>query len=220
MLKLFLIFFFLLLLNSVASFAGMSKGPYLIYLGTNTQMKVLWQLDTNITCQIKWGVDTNYNVGKMTINEYDSNSYLYEVVISNLVPESRYFYCVTENGNNHFSSFRAALAESANNIKFLAYGDARSDAGIFDMSNHDAVNAALRTAFTNEPDYQTFTIQTGDKVYYGRTESEWTNQFFNRTQTNALFLQANLPIITVKGNHDIDFLMTATFTKSIGHFHI
>jgi len=204
--KVFFTLFFVILSTTASSFAQICKGPYLIYPGTNSQMKVIWQLDTNIICQIQWGFDTNYSGGNIAINSYESDSYLYGFVISNLVPGSRYFYRVTESGNYHSGSFRAALPETANNIKFLAYGDTRADYGVYDMSNHDIANAAMVVSFTNDPDYQTFVLQTGDKVYYGRTESYWANQFFNRAQTNALFLQANLPIMTVKGNHDIDFL--------------
>ncbi len=208
MLKFFFTFFLFLFFSSTLSFAKMCKGPYLVYSGTNSQMEILWQLDTQITCQIDWGIDINYSGGFMAINSYDPDSYLYGCVLSNLVPGTRYFYRVTEEEKilGKTGSFRAALPESANNIKFLVYGDTRAESDFHDMSNHDTVNAAMVTAFTNEPEYHTFTLQTGDKVYCGRTESYWTNQFFNRSQTNALFLQANLPIFTIKGNHETQFL--------------
>jgi len=41
-----------ILLSLGSLHAGVQKGPYLIYDGVNTEMKVLWQLDSTQSCTI------------------------------------------------------------------------------------------------------------------------------------------------------------------------
>jgi len=168
------------------------KGPYLIYPGNNTEMMVLWQLDAPLSLTLRWGRDTAYAEGSATPAMYGDNQYKH--TITGLTPGAKYYYEVAGVGRG---SFLAAPPDDALNVKFLAYGDTRTNPGI-----HDSVNEAMTDAYAIDPAYQTFTILTGDWVSNGDNESDWTQQFFGRSQSNTMEMQANLSINGCIGNHE------------------
>jgi len=171
---------------------GVRKGPYLIYPGDNTKMQVLWQLHSPESHTLRWGQDTSYSEGSATPDMYGDNQY--EYTITGLTPGAEYYYEVEDVGAG---SFLAAPPDDATDVKFMAYGDCRSNPAI-----HDAVNAGMIATYTIDPAYQTFTMLTGDWVGSGDRESDWTEQFFNRSWLNTMELQANLPINGCIGNHE------------------
>ena len=69
----------------------MRKGPYLIYEGVNTEMKVVWQLSTVDTCIINWGSDTTYSSGSDTTTEITSD-HIHTYTIGGLDPGDIYYY--------------------------------------------------------------------------------------------------------------------------------
>jgi hypothetical protein len=175
---------------------GVQKGPYLIYPGDNTEMMVLWQLDGTQTCTLEWGLDTSYSDGSTITTEYGTD-HQHKYVISGLTPGSKYYYQVIVDPNKYAGSFRAALAADVREVKFLGYGDTRTN--VFD---HDMVDEAMIAVFEEDPNYQTFTLLSGDWVEKGETESSWTNEFFNAAARNTRHLLANLPINGCIGNHE------------------
>jgi len=184
------------------AFAGMGhalqmeKGPYLIYPGNNTQMKVLWQLDASSTCTLEWGQDTSYADGSVQTTEYGSD-HQHQYVIPNLLPATKYYYRVNMSGTYFTGNFLSAPAETEPNLKFLCYGDTRSY-----PSDHDAVCEQMIATYTNDPGYQTFAGHVGDWVNDGSLENDWTTEFFDRSQPNALTMMANVPIMGCMGNHE------------------
>jgi hypothetical protein len=178
---------------SFTTFAtDIKKGPYLIYPGNNTQMMVLWQLDAPRSHTLRWGRDATYSEGSTVPAAYGDNQYSH--TITGLAPGTKYYYEVEGVGGG---SFLAAPPDSAANVKFLAYGDTRTNPSI-----HDAVNAQMIATYTAYPAYQTFALLTGDWVANGDLEFDWTDQFFNRFEENTLEMQANLPINGCIGNHE------------------
>ena len=117
----------------------MRKGPYLIYPGNNTQMKVLWQLDASSVCTLEWGLDTTYSGGSIQTNEYGGD-HQHQYVIPNLLPATKYYYRVNMSGTYFTGSFLSAPANTATNLKFLCYGDTRTY-----PSDHDTVCAQMIT---------------------------------------------------------------------------
>jgi len=176
--------------------AAMRKGPYLIYPGNNTQMTVLWQLNVWQSCTLEWGLDTTYSAGSVVTNQYGTDRQ-HRHTITGLTPGAKYYYRVTEGANHHTGSFRAAPPADATSVKFLAYGDTRSYPSV-----HDMVNAGMVATYTGDPDYQTIVLHSGDWVSDGDEEADWTDQFFGRTRTNTLAMQANVPINGCRGNHE------------------
>ena len=174
----------------------MKKQPYLIYPGSTSQMEVLWQLTATATSTIEWGTDTGYGAGSAPNDEYGTD-HQHAYTIGGLAPSTKYYYRVTTNGYAYTGSFTSAPAPGAQQLKFLAYGDTRTN-----PATHDQVAAAMISAFTADPAYQTFTLFMGDFVNTGNNETYWTNEFFTPTYTNIRAEQANLPYQACMGNHE------------------
>ncbi|MEE9366236.1 MAG: metallophosphoesterase, partial [Dehalococcoidales bacterium] len=168
------------------------KGPYLIYPGNNTEMMVLWQLEAPVSLPLKWGQDTNYSEGSETPEVYGDTQYRH--TITGLTPGVKYYYEVQRAGSG---SFFAAPPDDTANVKFLAFGDTRTNPGI-----HNTVNGAMINVYTSDPAYQTFTMLTGDWVNNGDSESDWTGQFFDRSLSSVMAMHANLPANGCIGNHE------------------
>ncbi len=174
--------------------SDMLKGPYLIYNGTNTEMDVLWQLGSTRCCTIEWGLDTSYNLGSAATSEYGSD-HQYKYTITSLTPGSKYYYQVKESGSiTHTGDFLAAPSASAGQLKFLTYGDTRTN-----PTFHNNVCAAIVDSYTADPDYQTFLLHVGDWTEDG-LDSQWNREYFD--PTNAKTLVSQIPINGVKGNHE------------------
>jgi predicted phosphodiesterase len=175
--------------------AAMRKGPYMLYTGVNDEMMVLWQLDTTQACTLEWGEDTTYSSGSVQTAEFGADNQ-HEYVITNLTPGVKYYYRVTESVS-HTGSFTAAPADvDVGNVKFMAYGDTRTQA-----NRHDEVAGAMISAYTADPDFQTITLLSGDWTN-NDSENDWTTQFFPRNWSNLLEFQANMPINGCIGNHE------------------
>ena len=171
----------------------MRKGPYLIYPGNNAEMMVLWQLEAPTSLTLRWGQDTSYSEGTATPTVYGENQYKH--TITGLTPGVKYYY---EVGNAGSGSFVAAPADDATDIKFLAFGDTRTN-----PDRHDNVNAAMIEAYTSDPAYQTFAVLSGDWVNNADSESDWTEQFFDvGTMPSVTEMHGNLPVNGCIGNHE------------------
>jgi len=71
------------------------KNPYLIYTGSNTAMKVMWQMTATNTCTLEWGTQEGiYTLGKVTTTENSSstNQHIHSYTISGLQPGTKYYY--------------------------------------------------------------------------------------------------------------------------------
>jgi hypothetical protein len=171
------------------------KGPYLIYPGDNAQMTVLWQLPSTQGCTLAWGTDTSYSTGSTATTEYGTD-YQHKYTITDLTPGTKYYYRVTAGSSVATGSFRSAPAADANSVKFLAYGDTRTNA-----ASHALVASAVNSTYAGEPDYQTVLLHTGDFVD-SDDEAHWTSEYFNRSYTAVSQMQASMPIMGCLGNHE------------------
>jgi hypothetical protein len=170
------------------------KGPYLIYPGNNTEMTVLWQMTTVSSCTLEWGLNTSYLSGSTITSEYGDHQHQH--TITGLTPGTKYYYRVTAGVAQSTGSFRTAPATDATSVKFLVYGDTRTNPG-----DHNTVSAGMISTFTSDPDFQTVLLHSGDWVNTD-SENDWTNEFFNRSYPAALQMQASLPIQGCMGNHE------------------
>ena len=180
-----------LFLGSAAAFAGIKKGPYLMYEGSNTSMAVLWQTDATESNLIHWGTDSTYSIGQTTSTEYGDHQHKF--VISGLQLNTKYYYQVEGYGSG---SFRTAPDSSAKSVKILSYGDTRST-----PANQELVVARMRAAYAADPALQSIALHTGDWVS-GDGESYWTSQFFVNTNPQMHAFQSEVPIEGVRGNHE------------------
>jgi len=184
------------------------KEPYLIYPGetgtpdTTAQMTVLWQLKQQRTCTLEWGTTTSYGSSTQT-TEYNSGTYghQHKYPIPNLTPGTKYYYRVTGVGAG---SFYTAPVTTTTSIKFLVYGDTRGASNGNPSAYYDDVCARMVSTYTGDSDFQTLALHAGDWVDRGgNSEDAWEDEFFPRSEQNAMELLANVPIQGCLGNHEI-----------------
>ena len=173
------------------------KGPYLIFEGDNTKMRVLWQLVEDIPATIKWGLDTSYALGSGKTAEYGKD-HQHAFIITGLKPGAKYFYLITAAKTDSTGSFFTAPPEDATKVNFFAYGDMRSHPDV-----HDSVVKAMLATSKADPAFQTITISTGDLVKFGAVETQWDDQLFNCNFKNIQNMLATIPLVSSPGNHEV-----------------
>jgi hypothetical protein len=174
----------------------MRKAPYLIYAGTNTEMKVMWQTILTDTSTIEWGTDLSYSLGSAQTVEYGGD-HQHTYTIAGLTPGMFYYYRVTLGEQEYTGSFHSAPAPDANRVKFFAYGDTRTY-----PADHDLVAAAIVGEYIADTELQTMIVSVGDLVSDGDFESYWDTEFFDPAYTNIQAMLANLPYQVAMGNHE------------------
>ena len=179
--------------SNTTVFAGITKGPYLLYEGSNTSMAVLWQTDTTESTVINWGTNSTCSAGQTASAEYGDHQH--KVVITGLQPNTKYYYKVEGYSSG---SFYTAPDSSAKSVKILSYGDTRSR-----PTNQELVVTRMRVAYAADPAFQSIVLHVGDWVS-GNRESYWTSQFFVNTNPQMHAFQSEVPIGGVRGNHEED----------------
>lgn len=182
----------LILLGTTTAFAGLRKGPYLLFEGSETSMTVLWQTSASETNTVRWGSDTGYAMGQAEVAGYGKD-FQHRYVISGLQPGSRYFYEVAGYGTG---SFRTAPAASTGTLKLFAYGDTRSN-----PAEHEKVAGNMRAAYAADPAFQTICLHAGDWVA-SDGEAHWTNEWFVNANRQMHAFQGEVPIVGARGNHE------------------
>jgi predicted phosphodiesterase len=192
-----------------ATSPSFEKGPYLMYTGVNTEMDVLWQIDKFATCFLKWGENQSLDPpdGSVYTNEVSLGTYGHQHIytITGLDTDTKYYYKIEAGvgeGVYETGSFRTAPAASATDIKFLAYGDTRTQ----EDKHNDVCEEMVETYTNRDSGYKTFLLHAGDWVYDGDLEGDWS-EFFYRSDSPPYYasiseLQANLPIQGCMGNHE------------------
>jgi hypothetical protein len=176
---------------------SLTKGPDLIYTGNNTEMKIFWQWSSNASFQVDWGTSISYGTSKASISAYDTTNHLYATTITGLTPGTKYYYRVVVSGKDSAGSFFTAPDASATSVKFVSYGDDRSN-----PSTHNAVAGGVDKLFQSDPGYQTLNLAVGDLVSDGDSDSAWSSQLFASSLNNIRTELANLSDLSVIGNHE------------------
>ncbi len=190
-----------LLLAFACDDAG-GKTPYLIYTGSNTAMKIIWQMKGTHTCTLEWGTREGlYTAGQATIAGTGGHARLrlYSHTLAGLRPGTKYYYRAAGGGLIRTGSFYTAPAADAASVRFLAFGDTRSA-----TTTHDRVCAGAMKNFTDDPGttYQTMAIGVGDLTSDGNSECSWSSEYFNHGLADAQKLRASMPCIPPMGNHE------------------
>lgn len=173
------------------------KGPSVIYTGRNTEMKIAWQAASAQTFLLEVGTDLSYALARITVNPKGSGKALYSVVLCNLLPGTRYFYRLVQGQGYTSGSFVTAPDGSASRLKFISYGDTRTNPQL-----HDAVSGQVVELFTADLEYQTLNLALGDLVRNGDDEGYWETEFFHPDLRNIRAQLANLAFIPARGNHE------------------
>ena len=156
MFTIFLIVIGLLLFSGIVN-AAIKKGPYLIYPDNDSQMTVLCQLTAAGSVSVAWGTSTAYSSGSASMSSIGNNQYKY--TIGSLSNSTFYYYKVTNGSDVKTGSFTSAPSASVTDIKFIVYGDTRSN-----PSRHSPVAGQILNSISRDPGFQTLTLMTGDWV--------------------------------------------------------
>jgi hypothetical protein len=192
------IIFALLLATTLSCFSQtIKKGPYLILTGKNTEMKVLWQNTAPGSDQIRWGTDQSYSLGNGKSKDYGKD-FQHSYIISGLTPGTRYYYQVQVGNISKNGSFFTPPSTSATSVKFLAYGDTRTNADV-----HNDVARQINSTFKTDSGYQTVLLSMGDLVSAGFNESRWSTEFFNPDFSDLNTMLASIPYESTIGNHEL-----------------
>lgn len=176
---------------------GFRKGPYLIYPGDPTTMRVLWQVHETALCRLDWGMDTRYAEGSVETTEYgDDHQHAY--LIAGLAPATRYYYRVTAGETSYAASFVTAPDQNATAVKLMLHGDTQAN-----VASHDTVSAAMIDEYVADPAYQSLILGVGDVSNFGMLESDWDQYLFNPAQVHVHERLAHAPFNTCIGNHEL-----------------
>lgn len=186
-------FFFCLVSLMSLLYGAVEKMPYLLFEGENTKMTVMWQMTSTEECTITWGKDKNYSMGTAKSIEY-SNEHQHRYTISNLEPNTLYYYDISGVGAG---SFRTSPMETAKEVKFLAYGDTRTY-----PDDHNLVAEQMLKRISDDEMFQTAVLFSGDYVGQGGNEEHWASQFFPTDQPHIVELHSKIPNIGSIGNHE------------------
>ncbi len=175
--------------------ASFRKTPYLVFNGVPDEMDVHWQMLSAVPCTLDYGTDTSYALGSFVTAEYGA-SHQHEVTLMGLDPDTFYFYRV-RTGDSRAGSFRSAPSSDSANLKFLAYGDTRTY-----PADYDDVAAGMIQTYTDDPEFQTLAVISGDLVEDGNIENQWDTQFFGYSYPNIKEFHAEVPSQSCRGNHE------------------
>ena len=172
------------------------KGPTLIFIGDNTRMRIFWQWASNAVFQIQWGTDPSYGLGNAAVVSSDTTNHLYSYDITGLTPGTKYYYRIVIGTQCTTASFYAGPASTATDVKFISYGDTRTNGSI-----HNGLASQVVSLFQSDPAFQTLDINVGDWVS-ADTETAWSGEWFSSSYTDIRTQDANLSEIGVRGNHE------------------
>jgi len=152
---------------------------------------------------MQWGTGTTYTSGNVAVNPTNTSTHLYTYDITGLIPSTKYNYRVVTGSQCSSGTFYAAPATSATSVKFISYGDTRTNG-----STHNGIAGQVVSLYKADPAFQTLNINVGDWVS-GDSDSAWMSEWFAPSYTNIRTQDANLADIGIRGNHE----GSATFWK-------
>jgi acid phosphatase type 7 len=162
------------------------KGPYLIEPGKTT-MLIRWEMDKKSDYTVEYGLNTKKaKQVKLNYRGSKNNAHLYEVKLSDLRPNSVYYYRLVSPVDNKWFKTRT-YADNQENLTFVAMGDSRSNPEIFAkiMSASGGANPDL-------------IISMGDLVENGGKYEQWNDFYFSVIHGVA----ESTPIVSTLGDHE------------------
>ena len=175
---------------------NLRKVPYLVYPGDPTTMQVLWQAPTTGPSTIEWGLDSDCTLGSAETAEF-GNDHQHTHLLTDLTPGVKYFYRVEFDGTTYTGNFNTAPPPDAQRVKFIAYGDTRTD-----PAAHNLVAGQILQAIEADPELQSLVVFVGDLTSDGDSEDTFDREFFSPELSNIRQLTAETPYQSCMGNHE------------------
>lgn len=182
-----------LLVAGLAAAAPALAAPSQVHLGwqgpTDTTMTVTWR-STEQTGQVAYGETAAYGSVVTATSIAYGGTWLHEAELTGLSPGTTYHYRVGSGTSvAPDRTFTTGPARSPRaSFRFAAYGDSRSD---------DAARARVRAAVQQRQ--PAFSVDSGDLVDNGDTQSQW-DQWFATMEP----LIASTPFVSIVGNHEVN----------------
>ena len=163
------------------------------------QISLMWQLPSNkltTTFTVNWGISTTY--GQSTIVSENGNfRHLYKIDISNLLPDTKYYYKIISSDNSivYTSNFTTPPLNSNNstNLTFYATGAKAIKDNVQSYTIRENIMSKINNDISSNLTNQTFLILTNGFVT-GDNKEYWNNEFFSSTLNWDNF-RASYPII-------------------------
>ena len=180
------------------------KSPYILLNEDPTSIDILWQLESGTpTCNIVWGLNEFGLTQGSSVESYGVDSQ-YKFTITNLTPNSKYYYRVIGYGEG---SFISPPKPEATTLRFFAYGDTRGNSNSsIDGSHlpiaHNNVLKEVIPRYEDHPSLQTLILHCGDWVYNG-SEEYMQDQYFDEDFRSIAKTRGDLTILGARGNHEV-----------------
>lgn len=173
-----------------------TRGPYL-QQGSDTRITVRWRTDTATNSRVRYSTSLT---GTFTNVDHATSTTEHVVTVSNLAPNTKYFYSVGSTGatlsgpdaNTFFVT--SPTPGVAKNTRVWVIGDA---------GTNNSSQKAVRDAYTTYTGtrHTDLWLMLGDNAYDDGTDDEYQNAVFGSTNAYAALLRKSVVWSTL-GNHE------------------
>ena len=169
--------------------------PYLQF-ATPTTITVMWETNERCRSVVRYG-EPKFNASSANLEfsvELEDTTFIHELVLDGLTPETHYFYQVISTNDkgdslvSEVSTFQTSLGEDKA-VAFAVFCDSQS--------NPEVWGKIATLAYQERPH---FGILGGDLVDFGFNKDDWVDEFFAPSNQ----FMKHYPIYSVPGNHEHD----------------
>ena len=190
--------------NYIANPPNPNSPPFIPYLQSPspTSIYVCWHDATTTESVVEYG--TTEALGQTqsgTIHEFDSNTIWHWSNLTQLTPETVYYYKIKSNTiNTDVFQFKTPPVDGANSghIRFSVVGDNRTEPDVFKRTMDKMKEKMIELYGENVVDSVNLVLNVGDIVTNGFNLSEYTREFFEPIAA----LSPTIPTMVSIGNHE------------------
>ena len=193
----------------IASFlfpVSLVVNPYL-QDATPNSMKILWETDSDSQTMVEWGMYMflTENTSGSSFSNY-GNSKVHTVELSDLLPNTRYYYRVVVGNYESYSDLYDFITppdpSSEASFRIIAMSDMQRDnsnPNKFNEVIHDGVIDYISDEYSDDIAAElAMVLVTGDLVVTGSSYYQWADHFFEPSED----LFSHVPLYPVFGNHE------------------
>ena len=193
----------------IASFlfpVSLVVNPYL-QDATPNSMKILWETDSDSQTMVEWGMYMflTESTSGSSFSNY-GNSKIHTVELSDLLPNTRYYYRVVVGNYESYSDLYDFITppdpSSEASFRIIAMSDMQRDnsnPNKFNEVIHDGVIDYISDEYSDDIAAElAMVLVTGDLVVTGSSYYQWADHFFEPSED----LFSHVPLYPVFGNHE------------------
>ncbi|MFX1364463.1 MAG: purple acid phosphatase family protein [Promethearchaeota archaeon] len=160
---------------------------------SSNSMVITWYTTADATDpKVEYSTDSSLtnNITIRPTSKYIDSTYIYSANLKDLKVNTTYYYKVSSDGYNERAilNFTTLPARNASSLKFLLFGDSRSQS--------EQRTELVKKIMENFADIE-FIVHTGDIVEDGRIQTKW-NDYFEDIE----ILTKKIPGYYIEGNHE------------------